>query len=458
MKNDLLNAILKAKSDARRKDGELRQLHATQKAAGASVEDLNKIVAAIREVQADFNAAKKDQNDYKTAVAKVDSAKTDAEKATANTELEKLEAALAKKYGVELEVELAPLPELEPEEEPVVEETPEDAEEEEEVENVVEPKEGLGKKIAKWGLLTIGAVGLVGTAVHTGMLLGDRICEDNEDEKDEDLEPGAYGTFTDITDQEQVEARANYLYNEYFADFVEQLPAGDQALVTPEKLANIIRVLNGELPLDADGNRYYDANLVDDFGQAYVKVVADLPSSPNLDKIYHVPSHLFAVDGSELSEFMKPYDVDYATIAEGRNERDGEKTRAAIASLGEKMWNQWVLQGMHEGPSPYDLPASQRNLAFLGTMAPYAPYAFEYNLNAMQPVCIEACVDYNTKEKVEVTVSEIYKGYTSGEWDTVIAKAAGLPINAEPDSIAFHQDLTDQLEYQASQLVTKKLN
>lgn len=122
------------------------------------------------------------------------------------------------------------------------------------------------------------------------------------------------------------------------------------------------------------------------------------------------------------------------------------------------MWNQWVLQGMHEGPSPYDLPASQRNLAFLGTMAPYAPYAFEYNLNAMQPVCIEACVDYNTKEKVEVTVSEIYKGYTSGEWDTVIAKAAGLPINAEPDSIAFHQDLTDQLEYQASQLVTKKLN
>lgn len=449
MNNDLLNAILNAKKEARRKDGELRALHATQKAAGAEIKELNKIVDAIREVQSDFKKAKQDESYYKTAYEKLNASSTEADKKAAKEKLTAIESALATKYGVELE-ELIP----------VLEDDEELAVSEEEVENVVAPKEGLGKKIAKWGLLTVGAIGLVGTAVHTGLLIGDRICEDNEDEKDkdEDLELGEYGTFKDITDQEQVEARAQYLYDEYFSDFVGQLPAGDQALVTPEKLANIIRVLNGELPLDSEGNKYFDANLVDDFGQAYVKIVCDLPSSPNLDKIYHVPSHLFTIDGSDLSNFMKAYDTDYANIAEGRNNRDGEKTRDAIASLGQKMWDQWVLQGMHEGPSPYDLPASQRNLAFLGTMAPYAPYAFEYNLNAMQPVCIEACVNYSTKEKMEITVSEIYKGYTSGLWDTVIAKAAGLPIEAEPDSIAFHQDLTDQLEYQQSQLVTKKLN
>ena len=102
--------------------------------------------------------------------------------------------------------------------------------------------------------------------------------------------------------------------------------------------------------------------------------------------------------------------------------------------------------------SPFDLPASQRALALNGAVAKYGPFVFEYNLNAMQPVCIDACVDYYSKTMKQLTVNEIFIGVTSGEYDTVIAKAAGIEVDKEPDSIAFDQDLRDQLEFKYREL------
>lgn len=410
--------------------------------------EINAIRTELVKVDESYAQIKKEEKEYKDAysvyVTKVGErvlaseekfeealkAEEEALKKVKDTEKE-----LAKKYNIAIEAKK--------EEEPI----------EDEVEEVTEEKRPIG------GYIVAGLVGAAITlgagALFHGCQAEEAIVqEDEEPEKEEEkeLKPGEYGTFLDVTDNEQVEARAQYIYDNYYAEILPQLSESEKELCTPEKIANTIRVLNGELPLDAEGNKYYDVNLVDDFGQLYVKTVCNIPSSPELDKIYHVPSHMFAVDGSQTSDFMKAYDEDYSKVAEGRNARDGEKTREAIASLGTKMWNQWVLQGMYGDVSPYDLPASQRNLAFLGTMAPYAPYVFEYNLNAMQPVCIEACVDYSTKTMKELTVNEIYVGYTSGQWDTVIAKAAGIEVNAEPDSIAFHQDLSETLAYKKQEL------
>ena len=61
----------------------------------------------------------------------------------------------------------------------------------------------------------------------------------------EEKEPGEYGTFLDVTDNEQVNARANYLYNTYFEQFRSKLTPTEQEMITPEKIANIIRVANG---------------------------------------------------------------------------------------------------------------------------------------------------------------------------------------------------------------------
>ncbi len=363
----------------------------------------------------------------------------------------KFESSLIEKYNVPVEEE-----KKEQEVEPTVVE-----EETEEYENKENKKGGKAKKVIA-GVLALAAAaglgyGLRGCSAKTQD--DDIAIVDTDTDIDEEL-TGKYGQFKDVTNDEQVNARANYLYNTYFEQFRSKLTPTEQEMITPEKIANIIRVANGELPLDADGNKYFDANLTDDYIQALTKITADLPSSPTLDKIYNVPTHLFAVDGSDLSNFMMKYDEDYENVADARNNRDGEKAQAAIASLGQKLWYEWSLQGMNyeidgqmtDYKSPFDLPAKERALALNASVAKYGPYVFEYNLNAMQPVCIDACVDYYTKTMKKLTVNEIFVGVTSGEYDTVIAKAAGIEVDKEPDSIAFDQDLRDELEFKYKEL------
>ena len=363
----------------------------------------------------------------------------------------KFESSLIEKYNVPVEEE-----KKEQEVEPTVVE-----EETEEYENKENKKGGKAKKVIA-GVLALAAAaglgyGLRGCSAKTQD--DDIAIVDTDTDIDEEL-TGKYGQFKDVTNDEQVNARANYLYNTYFEQFRSKLTPTEQEMITPEKIANIIRVANGELPLDADGNKYFDANLTDDYIQALTKITADLPSSPALDKIYNVPTHLFAVDGSDLSNFMMKYDEDYENVADARNNRDGEKAQAAIASLGQKLWYEWSLQGMNyeidgqmtDYKSPFDLPAKERALALNASVAKYGPYVFEYNLNAMQPVCIDACVDYYSKTMKKLTVNEIFVGVTSGEYDTVIAKAAGIEVDKEPDSIAFDQDLRDELEFKYKEL------
>ena len=240
-------------------------------------------------------------------------------------------------------------------------------------------------------------------------------------------------------------------------------------MITPEKIANIIRVANGELPLDEDGNRYYDVNVVDETVNSFVNITANLPSSSTLDsktneeigQIKDIPMHMFAVDGSETSEFIKPYDEDFTNIIDGRNHHNGEKTVNAIKSLGEKMWREFVMVGRNyqndDGTltnyrNPYDLPAQQRALAWIGATQRYGAIALPYNLNGMQAVCIDVCVNYNTKELNAMPVNEIYEGYHSGLYSSIIARLAGLPEKHDPDTIGFVQDLNDQLEFKYREL------
>ncbi len=353
---------------------------------------------------------------------------------------------------------------------------------------VTEPATEEKSHAKGWAAATLALLG-VGAAGAAGYAIADQAKDATYDESENDLEVtpspevteeiteevvelpettetpnltsnlklGEFGTFTDITNDEQVNARAQYIYDNYYKQFLGQMTQGEQDYVTVDKIANVIRVMNGELPVDENGNKIFDINMVDDWGQVYTELIGNYASSPEFDQVYHVPTYLFTLDNTELQDFVKRYDEDYAKIAEGRNERSAEKTRAAIASLGEKMWNEWAVQGMYGDMNPYNFNAKDRLFAYMSTMAPYASYAFEYNLNAMQPVCIYSCIDYNSKEMQEIPVNEIFVGITSGQWNTVIAKAAGVEVDAEPESIAFTQDLLDTLEYKYDHLDTMKL-
>ena len=467
MKKNVVKAIETARYNSAKKSNQLvSEYELIKKMEPENIEAQNAKAKEAQEAYKKYMAADKELKSYKELNAELEEMYkaslaleegSDEEKEASKkfmkavSNFNKFESSLIEKYNVPVEEE-----KKEQEVEPTVVE-----EETEEYENKENKKGGKAKKVIA-GVLALAAAaglgyGLRGCSAKTQD--GDIAIVDTDTDIDEEL-TGKYGQFKDVTNDEQVNARANYLYNTYFEQFRSKLTPTEQEMITPEKIANIIRVANGELPLDADGNKYYDANLTDDYIQALTKITADLPSSPTLDKIYNVPTHLFAVDGSDLSNFMMKYDEDYEKVAEARNNRDGEKAQAAIASLGEKLWYEWSLQGMNyeidgkmtDYKSPFDLPAKERALALNASVAKYGPYVFEYNLNAMQPVCINACIDYYSKTMKQLTVNEIFVGVTSGEYDTVIAKAAGIEVDKEPDSIAFDQDLRDELEFKYKEL------
>ena len=467
MKKNVVKAIETARYNSAKKSNQLvSEYELIKKMEPENIEAQNAKAKEAQEAYKKYMAADKELKSYKELNAELEEMYkaslaleegSDEEKEASKkfmkavSNFNKFESSLIEKYNVPVEEE-----KIEQEVEPTVVE-----EETEEYENKENKKGGKAKKVIA-GVLALAAAaglgyGLRGCSAKTQD--GDIAIVDTDTDIDEEL-TGKYGQFKDVTNDEQVNARANYLYNTYFEQFRSKLTPTEQEMITPEKIANIIRVANGELPLDADGNKYFDANLTDDYIQALTKITADLPSSPALDKIYNVPTHLFAVDGSDLSNFMMKYDEDYENVADARNNRDGEKAQAAIASLGQKLWYEWSLQGMNyeidgqmtDYKSPFDLPAKERALALNASVAKYGPYVFEYNLNAMQPVCIDACVDYYTKTMKKLTVNEIFVGVTSGEYDTVIAKAAGIEVDKEPDSIAFDQDLRDELEFKYKEL------
>lgn len=467
MKKNVVKAIETARYNSAKKSNQLvSEYELIKKMEPENIEAQNAKAKEAQEAYKKYMAADKELKSYKELNAELEEMYkaslaleegSDEEKEASKkfmkavSKFNKFESSLIEKYNVPVEEE-----KKEQEVEPTVAE-----EETEEYENKENKKGGKAKKVIA-GVLALAAAaglgyGLRGCSAKTQD--GDIAIVDTDTDIDEEL-TGKYGQFKDVTNDEQVNARANYLYNTYFEQFRSKLTPTEQEMITPEKIANIIRVANGELPLDADGNKYFDANLTDDYIQALTKITADLPSSPSLDKIYNVPTHLFAVDGSDLSNFMMKYDEDYENVADARNNRDGEKAQAAIASLGQKLWYEWSLQGMNyeidgqmtDYKSPFDLPAKERALALNASVAKYGPYVFEYNLNAMQPVCIDACVDYYTKTMKKLTVNEIFVGVTSGEYDTVIAKAAGIEVDKEPDSIAFDQDLRDELEFKYKEL------
>lgn len=424
-----------------------------------------KYMAADKELKAYKALEAKREKLYKASLI-YDEGSEEYEKANAEfmksvVAYKEFEDSLAKKYGVTITVKENKTKTEEPT--PVKVEEPEEFEE--------KRKSGKAPKIIA-GVLAVAAAAGLGYGLR-GCTTKNQdanvaIVDTDTDLTEEEL-TGKYGQFKDATNDEQVKARAQYIYDNYYSNWVNELTPEQQKNITPEKIANIIRVMNGELPLDEDGNRYYDVNVVDETVNSFVNITANLPSSSTLDsktneeigQIKDIPMHMFAVDGSETSEFIKPYDEDFTNIIDGRNHHNGEKTVNAIKALGEKMWREFVMVGRNyqndDGTltnyrNPYDLPAAQRALAWIGATQRYGAIALPYNLNGMQAVCIDVCVNYNTKELNAIPVNEIYEGYHSGLYSSIIARLAGLPEKHDPDTIGFVQDLNDQLEFKYKEL------
>ena len=475
MNKNLVKAIEKARYNSAIRSNQLvSEYELIKKEEPENIKAQNAKALEAQEASKKYMAADKELKAYKALEAKreklykasliYDEGSEEYEKANAEfmksvVAYKEFEDSLAKKYGVTITVKENKTKTEEPT--PVKVEEPEEFEE--------KRKSGKAPKIIAGVLAVAAAAGLgYGLRGCTAKNQDANVAIVDTDLTEEEL-TGKYGQFKDVTNDEQVKARAQYIYDNYYSNWVNELTPEQQKNITPEKIANIIRVMNGVLPLDEDGNRYYDVNVVDETVNSFVNITANLPSSSTLDsktneeigQIKDIPMHMFAVDGSETSEFIKPYDEDFTNIIDGRNHHNGEKTVNAIKSLGEKMWREFVMVGRNyqndDGTltnyrNPYDLPAQQRALAWIGATQRYGAIALPYNLNGMQAVCIDVCVNYNTKELNAIPVNEIYEGYHSGLYSSIIARLAGLPEKHDPDTIGFVQDLNDQLEFKYKEL------
>lgn len=475
MNKNLVKAIEKARYNSAIRSNQLvSEYELIKKEEPENIKAQNAKALEAQEASKKYMAADKELKAYKALEAKreklykasliYDEGSEEYEKANAEfmksvVAYKEFEDSLAKKYGVTITVKENKTKTEEPT--PVKVEEPEEFEE--------KRKSGKTPKIIAGVLAVAAAAGLgYGLRGCTAKNQDANVAIVDTDLTEEEL-TGKYGQFKDVTNDEQVKARAQYIYDNYYSNWVNELTPEQQKNITPEKIANIIRVMNGVLPLDEDGNRYYDVNVVDETVNSFVNITANLPSSSTLDsktneeigQIKDIPMHMFAVDGSETSEFIKPYDEDFTNIIDGRNHHNGEKTVNAIKSLGEKMWHEFVMVGRNyqndDGTltnyrNPYDLPAQQRALAWIGATQRYGAIALPYNLNGMQAVCIDVCVNYNTKELNAIPVNEIYEGYHSGLYSSIIARLAGLPEKHDPDTIGFVQDLNDQLEFKYKEL------
>ena len=359
-----------------------------------------------------------------------------------------------------------------------------DQEEEETYEATVVPAKestkGKAGKVIAWAL---SIALLTGAAVHTGLILknklhGNNSCDttneetiettesedrstgtivlpevpventldNNTQENTRNLMPGEYGTFLDVTDNEQVQARAQYLYDTYFAPNMKYIDEGDRHLITVENIANTIRVMNGELPLDENGYPVMDGVTVDDYTAVLLAMTVNNGSTYG-EPYYHFPAHLLTVDGSEASEFIKSYDESYDKLVYAMNAGDDEQARDAIACLGYKFWNEWYLQGMYGGVNPHSFDSDLKYFTFIATVEPYNTTALEWHLSEKEPVCIEACVDYETQEKDLLSVNDIHVALETGEWNQIGARLAGMDVENNPWLPLYWEDLNDQLEW-----------
>lgn len=262
------------------------------------------------------------------------------------------------------------------------------------------------------------------------------------------LENGVYGTFLDINDDRQVMARANYIYDHYLG-FIEELnlPMGN---VTVEDIANIIRVENGRLPIDENGQEFYKEDLTDEYGNLFAYVVCDLPSSPKLGRLEHVPSSLFVPDNCNASLLLGLYDTSYQKFVDAYNNDDREEMIEAAKEIGNNILQTWIYQGMYNGYNPYILPEENLSFAFTGSMFKFPQYVTELNLGTKKAVCIPTCTDYESGKVVNETVNNIYVAAVDNSWDYVNHKLAGKNRpDVERDCVVFDSKLQEILKSEA---------
>ena len=423
MKNELLKEFKRMKGACARKDAKLREkLNSLTDAA-----EINATKDLIRKNRATYDEVIADEANYKGVAGKVETLEQAGDQKayyTAYIDFLNYEESLIKKYNVVVE------PEVKDEKSEV-----------QEVVKVTQPevkKEHSHSGIIAWSLiggLAAGALGgyLIGNAKKCDkpsnlgngqtatVIESDRQAEVTQTQKPFEV----YGQFTDVNNEKQLRARAEWFYNNYIANAQKSKAGARQYSV--EDIMNLMRVVNGEFMRDASGNVIYNDTDI-------IAAANDLHTIANYDsfvqygnQIYFTPLAPLFVDGSLAQQGA--VDLDNAMVRVVNAIRAGNNEEFVNAS---REWGAIVLNMFNyvdytgEYVNIYQVDAPTSFALFHAMNAKYASTILEYSEANHLSICVPYCVDYNTGEQVEEPLSQIMYNLNERAIDAVAVRSGNL--------------------------------
>ncbi len=238
---------------------------------------------------------------------------------------------------------------------------------------------------------------------------------------------GSEGTFTDVTNDQQVEARANYIYNNYVKEVIDSLgtEGNEYALqINPESIGNMIRVFNDELPIE-NGVSVYDENTINYYMTLAIKTYGTLMSDERLGYVGFAPMSMLLADNSQAQAVAEVFDEDFEAIADARNNGTHEEQLNSIKEYGYDLRDRVLLfAGLNGELTPMNI-SEHGNAAYIAAMGRFAPYVLEWNIAEHKAACIEVCTNYDTGNKELWSVAKLYETIEDGSYNNVIARITG---------------------------------
>ena len=260
------------------------------------------------------------------------------------------------------------------------------------------------------------------------------------------VEPGL-----DPTNEYSVENAVDRIYAEDLNPMIQGLnnPAFE-AQVTRADIADIVRFVNGELPL----NKKYNEGTFTETASKFIYIYGAQGGHKN--ELYPVHFSNLCDENSTLSKYCAEYDAIYNKIAEYRAEGNVAGFIEEVGSLTTKLYNEWHLQGMYGGWNPYLFTREEKFLAFNAAIGRYTNYVKEYLVSNDLTICIDACVDVENNKYKQVETRDIYEAMLHG---TSINNEISIMIGNQvlnPNELVSNE-LKDVLNEKSQQAV-KKLN
>ena len=254
--------------------------------------------------------------------------------------------------------------------------------------------------------------------------------------------------FDDITDEAKLDQRVSEIVEEItpmLGNIKDSFDDKDLNLI----IKNIILTTNGELPVDENGNKYYNPDVLGMYDQYRCEIFGNLPSSPQHgDKLYKAHWEDLFLDNSDAQEFARKYDELFNGCVEATNAADTDMFKEYAIKYGEALYNDWVLQGMYTGENPYNIENVGQKYSVLScALDRFSTVIVENRLGHRMNICVPVCINYETGEKMEIPLTEIHEAIALGKSNNAtlhVGASDGFQIIGDEFFVTTKESLEDK--------------